>query len=60
MKTKFLIFIFTGLAFAGGLLLCSNMKTKEITTEYDLDTVDELKNFKIVQGKPGFKSLYRI
>jgi len=52
MKTKFLIFIFTGLAFAGGLLLCSNMKTKEITTEYDLDTVDELKISKSFKASP--------
>ncbi|MFN3134272.1 MAG: DUF4097 family beta strand repeat-containing protein [Candidatus Kryptonium sp.] len=53
MRTKFLIFIITGLVFAGGLLLCSNIKTKEITAEYDSDTVDELKISKSFKANPN-------
>ncbi len=53
MKTKFFIFILTGLIFAGGLLVCSNIKTKEITTEYNLNTVDELKISKSFKANPS-------
>ncbi|CUU03454.1 Putative adhesin [Candidatus Kryptobacter tengchongensis] len=55
MKPKFLIFIITGFIFAGGLLLCSNIKTREITPQNSLQTADELKFSKSFKANPGYK-----
>ena len=53
MKTKFLIFIITGLLFAGGLLLCSNIKTGEIKFETQSEQTEELKISKSFNITPG-------
>ncbi len=53
MKTKFLIFIITGLLFAGGLLLCSNIKTSEIKFETQSEQTEELKISKSFNITPG-------
>lgn len=55
MKTKFFIFIFTGIIFAGGLLLCSSIKTKEIQFEPRQEFSDEIKISKTFKVKPGYK-----
>ncbi len=55
MRAKFFVFIFTGIIFAGGLLLCSNIKTKETQLEPSWGFSDELKISKIFEVKPGFK-----
>ncbi len=56
MRAKFLIFIFTGLVFAGSLLICSSIKTKEILTTESADNNErELKISKLFKAKPGFK-----
>lgn len=54
MKTKFFIFILTGLIFAGALLICSNVKTAE-TPEETETTTNELKISKSFKVSPGVK-----
>ncbi|MEN3038576.1 MAG: DUF4097 family beta strand repeat-containing protein [Candidatus Kryptonium sp.] len=52
MNVKFLIFILTGFIFAGGLLLCSNIKITEIPQEENLQNTDELKISKSFKASP--------
>ncbi len=55
MRTKFFIFILTGLIFAGALLLCSNIKTTEAPEKETETTTDELKISKSFKVSPGVK-----
>ncbi len=53
MKIKFFIFIFTGLLFAVGLLLCSNIKSEELKLEAQSEQTEELKISKSFKANPG-------
>jgi len=55
MKVKFLIFMLTGLIFAGGLLVCSNIKIGEISSGEINNTSDELRITKSFKANPGIK-----
>ncbi len=59
MRTKFFIFILTGLIFAGALLLCSNIKTTEAPEEETETTTDELKISKSFKVSPGAKLMIK-
>ncbi|MCX7761998.1 MAG: DUF4097 domain-containing protein [Candidatus Kryptonium sp.] len=52
MNVKFLIFILTGFIFAGGLLLCSNIKITETPLEEELSDTNELKISKSFKASP--------
>lgn len=58
MRTKFLVFILTGLIFAGALLVCSSIKTAGAPEEAEI-TTNELKISKSFKVSPGAKLIVK-